>query len=80
MVCNTVANLQTLNLNENGICADGAKALADGLQHCGNLQTLHLNRNGIVADGAKALADGLQHCGNLQTLGSQLEQHWCRWC
>ena len=47
------------------IGSDGAKALAEGLQHCDNLQTLHLDQNNIGADGAKALAE---HCNNLQTL------------
>ena len=61
-------NLQTLNLNSNGIGADGAKVLADVLKNCTNLQTLHLDSNEIGADGAKALADVLKHCTNLQTL------------
>ncbi len=61
------SSLQTLNLESNHICADGAKALADGLKHCSSLQTLNLSYN-IGGDGAKALADGLKHCSSLQTL------------
>ena len=71
-----------MQLKNNGIGADGAKALAEGLQHCSNLQTLHLKNNGIGADGAKALAKGLQHCSSLQALqqpantASQEQWHW----
>ena len=43
---------------------DGAKALAEGLQHCSSLQTLTIIGDG----GAKALAEGLQHCSSLQAL------------
>ena len=50
---------------------DGAKALAEGLQHCSSLQTLGFQWNSIGDDGAagsctdvegaKALADGLPY-------------------
>ena len=60
--------MQTLNLAWNNIGSDGAKALADGLQHCNSLKILNLQENDICSDGAKALAAGLQHCNSLQTL------------
>ena len=44
----------------NSIGDDGAKALAEGLQHCSSLQTLNLQQNSIGDDGAKALATALQ--------------------
>ena len=61
-------NLQTLNLENNYIHADGAKALADCLKHCNSLMTLNLESNNISADGAKALADCLKNCNSLMTL------------
>jgi Ran GTPase-activating protein (RanGAP) involved in mRNA processing and transport len=57
-----LADGQTLDLWGNGIGDDGAKAFAEGLQHCHSLQTLGLWKNGIGDDGAKALAEGLQYC------------------
>ena len=64
MFCN---NLQHLNLSTN-IGADGAIALADGLEFCNNLRVLDLYGNNIGAEGALALADGLESSNNLQGL------------
>ena len=60
--------VETLQFLFSNLGDDGAKALAEGLQHCSSLQTLELAENSIGEDGAKALADGLQHCSSLQTL------------
>ena len=60
--------VETLKFLFSNLGDDGAKTLAEGLQHCSSLQTLDLGRNSIGEDGAKALAEGLQHCSSLQTL------------
>ena len=60
--------VETLKFLFSNLGDDGAKTLAEGLQHCSSLQTLDLQRNSIGEDGAKALAEGLQHCRSLQTL------------
>ena len=65
---NATRHVETLTLHWSNLGDDGAKALAEGLQHCSSLQTLDLRRNSIGVDGAKALAEGLQHCSSLQTL------------
>ena len=69
---NTSCCVETLQFHFSNLDDDGAKALAEGLQHCGSLQTLDLAGNSIGEDGAKALAEGLQHCSSLQTLGLQV--------
>ena len=63
--------VETLKFFYSKLGDDGAKALAEGLQHCSSLQTLNLEANNIGKDGAKALAEGLQHCSSLQTLDLQ---------
>ena len=60
--------VETLKFLFSNLGYDGAKTLAEGLQHCSSLQTLDFQRNSIGEDGAKALAEGLQHCSSLQTL------------
>ena len=60
--------VEALAFKGSNLGVDGAKALAEGLQHCSSLQTLNLWENSIGDDGAKALAEGLQHCSSLQTL------------
>ena len=51
--CGAVAHL---NLQDNGIGADGAGRLAGVLGQCGALAHLDLGSNGIGADGAGRLA------------------------
>ena len=65
---NATCCVEMLRFNDSNLGVDGAKALAEGLQHCSSLQTLYLGGNSISDDGAKALAEGLQHCSSLQTL------------
>ena len=52
--------LQLVTLSNNGIDADGAKALAVGLEACTSLHELHLNGNPIGDRGAEAVAAALR--------------------
>ena len=61
-------DLQTLNLECNGIDDDGVKALAGGLNHWHDLRTLNLASNRFNSDGIVALAGSLKRCWSLQTL------------
>ena len=65
---NATCRVEKLTFYFSNLGDDGAKALAEGLQHCSSLRTLYLGKNSIGDDGAKALAEGLQHCSSLQTL------------
>ncbi|KAF9952842.1 hypothetical protein BGZ72_005874 [Mortierella alpina] len=56
----TNSTLATLNLYNNSIGSDGAKALAEALKTNSTLATLDLQRNSIRDDGAKALAEALK--------------------
>ena len=49
-----------MNIRENDIGAEGAKALADALKFNAVLTTLELYRNGIGAEGAVAMTDALK--------------------
>ena len=61
-----LANLTTLDLYDNGIGAEGAKALA-GSPHLANLTSLNLGNNWIGDEGVVALA-GSPHLANLTTV------------
>ncbi len=65
---NASCPVETLSFLFSNLGDDGAKALAEVLQHCSSLQMLDLRWNSIGEDGAKALAEGLQHCSSLQAL------------
>jgi hypothetical protein len=63
-----VSQLQTLDLDLNGIGDAGATAIAGSLKDVPQLQTLDLRYNGICAAGATAIAGSLKDVPQLQTL------------
>ena len=54
-----------LNISNNKIGDDGAKALATNLHHCTQLNILDLSNNKIGDDGAIELAVNVHHCTQL---------------
>jgi len=58
----------TVNLNENNIGADGAKALAAALEKNNTVRTVDLRCNNIGDDGAKALAAALEKNNTVHTV------------
>ena len=63
--------LQVLDLDNNNICANGAKAIADVLQYCCHLETLILTHNAIGDNGIMAWPWLLVPCCTAITL-----RHW----
>ena len=59
--------LTTLDLGDNKLGPEGAKALAAQLRHCQQLTTLDLGGNELGEEGAQALAAQQQHCPQLTT-------------
>ena len=60
--------LTKVDLSDNKIGDDGARALAEGLMLCSNLVDVDLMDNAIGDEGAVALAEGLVHCRCLENL------------
>ena len=57
-----------MQLSDNDIGNDGAKAIADALKDIHSLEKLDLSRNKIGDDGAKAIADALKDNHTLKSL------------
>ena len=58
---NCELHLTSLNIPQNNITDEGAKHLAEALNHC-KLNSLDLSVNNITDEGAKHLAEALKHC------------------
>ena len=76
--------MTSLDVKENRIGAEGAKALGEGLKLNGSLTSLDVSNNYIEADGAKAIGEALKLNGSLKEVRSasahprpsDLTSHW----
>ena len=63
-----VVSLQSLNVSNNNISAEGMETMVKALQHSQHLITLNVSYNAIGAGCAKAMADALRYISSLQNL------------